>query len=146
MRCNLPACRLPDDTRNGKTVNARRFVGFVLAGGTATVFNYAVFALVLLAGAHHLAAAAIGYLAGIGVSYSINRRWVFRGALPVPGRATRYVAAYLAALVLQLALLEALVRGGIIPLAANAIALTVVVAANYLAISHFVFPERNDRR
>lgn len=125
-------------------VRVGRFVGFLLAGGTATALNYAVFALLLSAGLHHLAAATAGYLTGIGLSYAINRQLVFRDAAPVRARVSRYLVAYLAALVLQLTLLEALVRGGIVPMLANALALLVVVALNYLAISRFVFPDRHE--
>lgn len=126
----------------GEMMRVGRFVGFLLAGGTATALNYAVFVVLLLAGVHHLAAATIGYLTGIALSYAINLRLVFRDAVTLRARVPRYVAAYLAALVLQLALLEALVRGGMVPLVANALALLVVVTLNYLAISRFVFPDR----
>lgn len=121
-------------------MNLRRFSGFLVAGGTATVCNYSLFAVLLLLGAHYLVAAAIGYLAGIGVSYAINRRWVFRRAASVRGRVGKYVAAYFAALVVQLSLLEALVQAGMMALIANGLALLVVVVANFWVISRFVFP------
>ena len=118
-----------------------RFLGFVVAGGIATVVNYTIFAILLLAGLHYLAASAIGYVSGIAVSFTINRRYVFRSTA-TPGRQlVRYAAAYGVALFAQLALLELLVRLSIPPLLANGVALVIVVIGNYFLVSRVVFPD-----
>jgi putative flippase GtrA len=118
-----------------------RFLGFVVAGGIATVVNYTIFAVLLLAGLHYLAASAIGYVSGIVVSFTINRRYVFR-SIAAPGRQlVRYAAAYGVALFAQLALLELLVRLSIPPLLANGVALVIVVIGNYFLVSRVVFPD-----
>lgn len=118
-----------------------RFIGFVLAGGTATVVNYTLFAVLLLLGVHYLAASAAGYVSGIVVSFAINRRYVFRSSRPAAAQLLRYTLAYGAALLCQLGLLEALVRLGVVPLIANGLALGVVVVLNYGVIARFVFAE-----
>ena len=117
-----------------------RFTGFLIAGGAATLVNYCVFSVVLVAGAHHLVAATVGYASGIGVSFAINRRMAFRGASAVRHRGARYTLTYLGALTCQLLLLETLVRAGIVPIVANALAIGVVVVLNYFMIARFVFP------
>jgi putative flippase GtrA len=118
-----------------------RFLGFVVAGGIATVVNYTIFVILLLAGLHYIAASAIGYVSGIAVSFSINRRYVFR-SIAAPGRQlVRYAGAYGLALIAQLTLLEILVRLSIPPLLANGIALVVVVVGNYFLVARVVFPD-----
>jgi putative flippase GtrA len=128
-----------------------RFVGFVVAGGIATLVNYGIFAALLFAGVHYLAASATGYLSGIAVSFGVNRRFVFRSGRPIGPQLARYALAYGLALAAQLSLLALLVRLSVPPLYANAVALVVVVTGNYFVIAKFVFPptqapdDRKDR-
>ena len=115
------------------------FVGFIAAGGTATVVNYALFVALYWGGVGYLVASAIGYVAGIAISFVINRRLVFRSRGSKRQEAPRYVIAYLGALVVQLALLEVFVRLGLDPLIANAVALIIVVVLNFFVIRRVVF-------
>ncbi len=117
----------------------RTFIGFVAAGGAATVVNYSIFASLYWAGMFYLVASAIGYVAGIAVSFVINRRLVFRSSGSKAKEVPRYVLAYLAALAVQLLLLEVLVRLGLDPLIANAVALAIVVVLNFFVIRRVVF-------
>ena len=121
-----------------------RFVGFVAAGGTATVINYTLFALLYWAGVNYLLASALGYVSGIVVSFTINKLLVFRGSEKQPRQFLRYTAIYLVALGAQLGLLELGVRWGLDPLIANAVALVIVVIANFFVIRRFVFADGND--
>jgi putative flippase GtrA len=116
-----------------------RFVGFVAAGGTATVINYALFATLYWVGVNYLLASALGYVSGIAISFTINKLLVFRDSANRPGQFLRYTAIYLVALGAQLGLLELGVRLGLDPLIANAIALVIVVMANFFVIRRFVF-------
>ena len=116
-----------------------RFIGFVAAGGTATVINYTLFALLYWAGVNYLLASAIGYVSGIAVSFTINKLLVFRDSKKQPRQFLRYTAIYLVALVAQLGLLELGVRLGLDPLIANAIALVIVVVGNFFVIRRLVF-------
>ena len=114
-------------------------MGFVAAGGTATVINYALFALLYWAGMNYLLASAIGYVSGIAVSYTINKLLVFTDSTTRSRQFLRYTVIYLIALVAQLGLLEIGVRVGLGPLVANAIALVIVVVVNFFVIRRFVF-------
>ena len=116
-----------------------RFVGFVAAGGTATVINYALFAVLFWAGMNYLLASAIGYVSGIAVSFTINKLLVFTDSNTPSRQFLRYTVIYLIALVAQLGLLEIGVRVGLGPLVANAIALVIVVVLNFFVIRRFVF-------
>ena len=116
-----------------------RFVGFVAAGGTATVVNYALFATLYWAGMNYLLASALGYVSGIAVSYTINKVLVFKDSTTQTHQFLRYTAIYLVALAVQLGLLELGVRLGLDPLIANAIALVIVVVMNFFVIRSFVF-------
>lgn len=114
-------------------------MGFVAAGGTATVINYALFATLYWVGVNYLLASALGYVSGIAVSFTINKLLVFRDSAKRSGQFLRYTAIYLVALGAQLGLLELGVQLGLDPLIANAIALMIVVLANFFVIRRFVF-------
>lgn len=117
-----------------------QFLGFILAGGVATLVNYTLFSLLLRMGVHYLAASASGYLSGVLISFFINRRAIFRTShSPLGPQLLRYLGAYGLALVVQLALLELLVRLGAAAMIANAVALVVVVVVNYFVVRRFVF-------
>ena len=119
-------------------------MGFVAAGGTATLINYALFVLLYWAGVNYLIASAIGYVSGIAISFTINKRLVFTDSHKHPRQFVRYTGIYLVALAAQLGLLEIGVRLGLDPLIANAIALVVVVVGNFFVIRRFVFTATNE--
>ena len=121
-----------------------RFIGFVLAGGSATLVNYFVFLGLLSLGINYLFASGVGYVTGIGVSYVINKAIVFRQSGGARAQFARYVGAYLVALCAQLGLLWVLVSSGIIAEIANAIAISVVVVLNYFVVRKFVFIPANN--
>ena len=115
----------------------KRIFGFIAAGGAATIVNYGLFLLLLSASVHHTPAASIGYVSGIAVSYLINRFIVFRKSKK--SSFVRYSIAYLAALVIQLLILNALVTFGIVAEVANAIAIAIVVVVNFFVVRKFAF-------
>ena len=117
----------------------KQLLGFVFAGGIATIINYSLFSALLFSGVHYLLSSALGYVSGIIVSFAINRRYIFRSTGNVRGQFVRYTLIYLGALIVQLGLLEALVRLGLNPFIANGIALFVVVILNFFVIRRFVF-------
>lgn len=117
----------------------RQFVGFVLAGGAATLVNYTLFLVLLFLNMNYLLASAIGYASGIALSFAINRKIVFRSESAATSQIVRYFIAYGMALVAQLLLLEMLVRLGIPILFANACAIVVVLIANFFVIRRWVF-------
>ena len=119
-----------------------QFFGFVVAGGFATVLNYGVFLLLMSIDISYLMAASVGYVSGIVVSFSLNRLVVYRSAQAVGLQFARYAGIYLVALGGQLIFLAMLVRGGLEPLWANAIAIVVVVVLNFFVVRRFVFGPR----
>jgi putative flippase GtrA len=116
-----------------------QFVGFVVAGGLATAVNYGLFILLLSLDLNYLAAASVGYLSGIVISFFLNRILVYRSSQPISAQMSRYFLAYLAALVAHLGALEGLVRIGLSPEIGNAVAISVVVVLNFFVVRRFVF-------
>lgn len=123
----------------------RQFVGFVLAGGAATLVNYTLFLVLLFLNVNYLLASAIGYASGIALSFAINRKIVFRAESAATGQLVRYFIAYGMALVAQLLLLEMLVRLGVVVFLANGIAIVVVLVANFFLIRAWVFGKQFQR-
>ena len=120
-------------------MRSREFFGFVLAGGAATLVNYSVFFALHILNVQYLIASAIGFLSGIGVSFTINRLYVFTNRTSSKASFVRYIAAYLVALTAQLFLLETLVQLGIRPEISNIVAILIVVVVNFFVVRKFVF-------
>lgn len=116
-----------------------QFLGFVLAGGVATILNYSLFLILYESGVYYSLASAVGYVSGIALSFAINLRFVFRTRQPRSGLFGRYTVAYLIALIAQVGLLEVLVRSGFPAEIANALAIAIVLLANFLVIRRWVF-------
>lgn len=116
-----------------------RLVGFVLAGGAATVINYGIYLGLLFVQVGILHAAALGYLSGVGISFVLNRKFVYASDDSIGGELFRYFVAYIAAMGLQLGVLQLLVVCGMNPIWANGIAVGVVVLANFFVVRRFVF-------
>lgn len=115
------------------------FIGFVAAGGIATIVNYSLFLVMYFQGLNYMVASAIGYMSGIALSFVINRKLVFRSRGKTAHESLRYALAYGVALGAQLALLEIFVRLGLDPVLGNAAALVLVVFVNFFVIRRFVF-------
>lgn len=76
----MPTIRLPGLGRQ----DIGALVRFVIAGGANTVFSYLVY-LALNVWLPYWAAYTIGYVAGIALSYVVNRHFVFRAGASVAG-------------------------------------------------------------
>ena len=115
----------------------RRIIGFIFAGGVATLFNYGTFLSLLQVLGSPLLASALGCCAGIGISFLINRLFVFRASK----RASffRYSLSYMLALLFQLALLLLFISLGLSPQAGNAVAIAIVVVLNFFLVRRIVF-------
>lgn len=122
-----------------EVVLLKQLLGFVFAGGVATALNYSIFTVLMILGVHYVVSSAVGYASGIIVSFLINRRYVFKSTDDSRSQLVRYTFIYLAAMFVQLGLLEALVRSGLDPFIANALAIIVVVVLNFFVIRRFVF-------
>ena len=115
---------------------------FGLVGGSGYLINLAVFAF--LAGSldlHHLAAAVGAFCVAVTSNFLWNRYWTFGpGDGPAGFQAVRFFAVSLAALGLNLVLLEVLLAGGGIgELSAQAIAVAVAMPFNFLGNKLWTF-------
>jgi len=117
-----------------------QFLGFVAAGGLATMLNYGIFLFLMSIDVRYLTAAIVGYASGIVVSFSLNRLVIYRSTQPLRPQFVRYMGVYLIALAVQLIFLETLVRYGLGPAGGNAVAIVVVVVLNRPGFSSYCFP------
>ncbi len=115
---------------------------FGIVGGSGYLINLAVFAV--LAGAldvHHIAAAIGAFCAAVTSNFLWNRYWTFGPGDGSAGfQAARFFAVSLAALGLNLIVLEALLAGGEIgELTAQAVAVAVAMPFNFLGNKLWTF-------
>jgi putative flippase GtrA len=115
---------------------------FGIVGGSGYLINLAVFAV--LAGAldvHHIAAAIAAFCVAVTSNFLWNRYWTFGPGDGSAGfQAARFFAVSLAALGLNLIVLEALLAGGEIgELTAQAVAVAVAMPFNFLGNKLWTF-------
>ena len=90
---------------------ARMVLTFLAVGAVVAATNLATFALLVHLGVGYLAAAVAGFVLSTVVSYEGNRRFTFRDAPPpTPRQAATFLAVQLGGLVINLAVLTALVE------------------------------------
>ncbi len=117
------------------TANWVQLLKFGLVGASGYVINLAVFALLSsYLDLYHLIAAIGAFCVAVTSNFLWNRYWTFGpGEGPAHFQAARFFAVSLAALGLNLAVLEVLVAsGGIGDLTAQAIAVAVAMPFNFL--------------
>jgi dolichol-phosphate mannosyltransferase len=115
---------------------------FGIVGGSGYVINLVVFAfLAKNLGVYHAAAAVGAFLVALGNNFFWNRHWTFGpGEGLAHEQAIRFTAVSVGALVVNLVVLEALVRSSSISeLAAQAIAVAVAMPFNFLGNKLWTF-------
>jgi putative flippase GtrA len=120
---------------------------FSAVGASGYAANLAVYtALLREAGLHYLLAAACSFLVAVTNNYTWNRHWTFRSHRGHVGyQGIRFLAVSLVALGANLAFLHALVTLGASKLAAQAVAVALVVPLNFLGNKLWSFAERPAR-
>lgn len=121
---------------------------FGLVGCSGYLVNLAVFALLAdNLGVHHLGAALGAFCIAVGNNFLWNRHWTFEPGDGHPGsQAARFLTVSVGALLINLAVLEALVSGTSIgDLPAQAIAVAVAMPFNFLGNKLWTF-EREEAR
>lgn len=105
-----------------------------MVGSTGYVVNLVVFGLLVhVADAHHLPAAAGAFAVAWSSNFVFNKYWTFRShRLSALRQAARYLAVSLAALALNLVILDLLVQAEFPRLLAQAIAIGAVTPVNFL--------------
>ena len=119
-----------------------QLVKFGLVGGSGYLINLAVFALLSgNLGVHHMIAAVGAFCVAVSSNFFWNRHWTFAAGDGHAGfQAARFFAVSLAALLINLAVLEALVGGTSLgDLSAQAIAVAVAMPFNFLGNKLWTF-------
>ncbi len=115
---------------------------FGIVGGSGYLINLAVFALLTgNLGVHHTIAAVGAFCVAVTSNFLWNRYWTFGpGDGPAGFQAARFFIVSIAALVLNLVVLEVLVAGGGVgELTAQAIAVAVAMPFNFLGNKLWTF-------
>jgi dolichol-phosphate mannosyltransferase len=122
--------------------NWLQLVKFGLVGASGYAINLTVFALLVeAAGIHHAAAAVAAFCVAVSNNFHWNREWTFRASDGHAGfQATRFFAVSVAALGINLVVLQLLVEpGGVDELPAQAIAVAIAMPFNFLGNKLWTF-------
>jgi putative flippase GtrA len=115
---------------------------FGLVGGSGYLINLAVFTLLAdSAGLHHIPAAVCAFVVALTNNFLWNRHWTFESGEGHAGfQAARFLAVSVAALLINLAVLELLISGtGMGNLTAQAIAVATAMPFNFLGNKLWTF-------
>lgn len=115
---------------------------FGIVGGSGYLINLAVFALLTAGlGAHYAAAAVVAFGVAVSNNFFWNRHWTFAARDGHPGfQAARFFAVSTAALLVNLAVLEALISGtSAHDVTAQAIAVAIAMPFNFLGNKLWTF-------
>lgn len=125
--------RLRHGMRNTK--NWIQLFKFACVGGTGTVLNLAVFALLAVGlGVHHLVAATIAFLVAVTNNFWLNRHWTFGAQDGHAGfQAARFFTVSVFAFAIQLGVLELLITTfGAPKVLSQAVSLVIATPFNFL--------------
>jgi putative flippase GtrA len=119
-----------------------QFLRFVLVGASGYAVNLAVYAALLAAGLHYLAAATVSFLVAAGSNYAGNRVWTFRARrAPLLGQGARALLVSGLSLGANQLFLLALVAAGAGHLAGQAAAVVMVTPFSFSANKLWAFAE-----
>lgn len=132
--------RMPDLRRTTRA-DWTQLVQFCLVGASGFVVNLVVFSLAVhTLGMHHAVAAVIAFCVAWLNNFALNRQWTFRGADGNPwGHAVRYFAVSVFSLLLNLVILELLVRADVPEVVSQAIAVVAVTPVGFLLNRRWAF-------
>jgi dolichol-phosphate mannosyltransferase len=114
---------------------------FGIVGGSGYVLNLGVFTLITALGVHHAMAAIIAFCVAVTNNFLWNRHWTFGAGDGHPGfQAARFFTVSVAALLINLAVLEALVAEASLPgVTAQAIAVAIAMPFNFIGNKLWTF-------
>lgn len=125
------AARVRAALRSGS--NWVQLAQFCAVGAFGYCVNLAVYAAVLHAGVHYLAAATCSFLVAVTNNYAWNRLWTFRAQRGhVGAQGARFLAVSLASLGANLLVLRLLIDAGAGKLVGQAIAIVLVTPLNFV--------------
>lgn len=118
------------------------FARFCVVGASGYAVNLAVYAALLAAGLHYLAAAAIAFVVAAGNNYAWNRTWTFRTSdAPVLRQGARALLVSGLSLGANQLFLFAFVSAGAGHLAAQAVAIVLATPFSFAANKLWAFAE-----
>jgi dolichol-phosphate mannosyltransferase len=122
-----------------------QFVRFCAVGASGYVVNLAVYAALLFAGLHYLAASAIAFFVAAGSNYAWNRTWTFQtiGA-PVLRQGARALVVSALSLGANQIFLLVLVAAGAGHLAGQAVAIVLATPFSFAANKLWAFADAGD--
>jgi putative flippase GtrA len=117
-----------------KPHNWIQLLKFFVVGGSGYVVNLAVFTFAVeIAGIHHIAAATLGWIAGVTNNFWWNRHWTFGAQAGHPGwQAGRFFAVSVVAFLFGLGVLQLLVDTGMNQELAQTFAIVAATPLNFL--------------
>jgi putative flippase GtrA len=119
-----------------------QFLRFCVVGASGYAVNLAVYAALLTAGLHYLAAAAIAFLVAAASNYAWNRMWTFRtSAAPVLGQGARALVVSGLSLGANQLFLLTLVAAGAGHLSGQAVAIALATPFSFAANKLWAFAE-----
>jgi putative flippase GtrA len=124
-----------------KPANWAQLLKFGFVGASGYLINLAVFAaLVEGAGVHHAIGAVGAFCVAVSSNFYWNRHWTFRASDGHAGfQAARFFTISAAGLLINLAILEALVGAGLDALPSQAIAVAAVMPINFVGNKLWTF-------
>jgi dolichol-phosphate mannosyltransferase len=122
-----------------------QFARFCAVGASGYAVNLAVYAALLAAGLHYLAAAAIAFLVAAASNYAWNRAWTFRtSGAPLLGQGARALTVSALSLGANQLFLLVLVAAGAGHLAGQAVAIVLATPFSFVANKLWAFAESGD--
>jgi putative flippase GtrA len=113
--------------------NWTQLAKFCAVGGVGYALNLGVYAGLLHAGLHYLAAATLSFLVAVTNNYTWNRLWTFRDRRRgVAAQGMRFFIVSLASLGANLVVLDVLISLGVGKLVGQAIAIVLVTPLNFI--------------
>lgn len=121
-------------------MNIQRLLKFILAGGTAAAVEYGVFLLLHYQNVRLLIANSASFSAGLFVSFTINRLWVFQSKSYIRKQFTAYCVLAIINLAVSNAFIAMLVDMlDVLPSIAKFLTMVIIAAWNYVLFSRLIF-------
>ena len=126
-----------------KPENWAQLIKFGAVGGSGYVVNLVVFAVLNeVLGVHHIAAAIGAFVVAVSNNFYWNRHWTFAAGAGHAGfQAARFLVISVLGLLINLVVLELLIRAGLTELASQAISVAIAMPFNFIGNKLWTFVE-----
>lgn len=134
-------------------IKYREIIVYLIVGGITTVIAWGakfLFNIVFYAGTAHPTSvqnfilSVVNWVAGVAAAYPMNRRWVFQSKNPhILAELSGFVASRVATLLLDIVVMQILVRLGMNLYVATVISAVLVIIGNYVFSKLFVFRKKS---